>query len=281
MFTSRHPRRSPGPVLASLAVLALAAAPLRAGILDRLPEEREISMTAEREASVRSEVERALEVALGERVKSVSLGLGRPALWRRGDRFELHFEKGTIGLTEMDVGGISVNGIVRFEDLVLDYAELGVGKFRLLEDPQVYPDLSTTLLELEAFMDKQGLRDTFIRYDEEAQELVLGGRRPVQILFVRMTPLVTVRGNFALDDNKVAFKIRDIDVKDANGTVASAVRRRVHEIASRTVDLDEVLAGLVVKGIRLGGGSVRVESGHGLFFAHKLPAIGFGTAGAE
>lgn len=178
----------------------------------------------------------------------------------------------------MDVGGIGVSGSVAFEDLRLDYGALGVGRFVLTADPSVRPQLSTTLAELQGFMDRQGLRDTFLRYDDKTGEIELGGRRPSRILFVKVNPLVTVRGKFLVDDNVISFKISSIDVRDASGMVASECERRVRALASRTVDLDEVLAGLRVDRIRLAGGRIQVEAdGGGVVFAQ---AIGDGEPGA-
>lgn len=236
------------------------------------PGERVLDLDAERQDAIREEVERALSAELGENVKHVSLGLCQPQLVRKGSTFELRFEKGDVVLTELDVGGIRVTGRVRFRDLRLDYAALGIGRFELAADPEVYPDLSTTLADLETFMSKQGLRDTFVRFDPETGELELGGRRPVRVLLFRANPHVTVRGRFALEDNKVSFQVADVQVRDAGGPVVSAVRRRVLQIASRSVDLDEVLAGLKVRGVRVGGGLVRVVSDSGLLFSHELAA---------
>ncbi len=238
---------------------------------------REIRLREARADAVRAEVERALEGTLGARVRQVSLGLSEPRLLRRGEDFELRFESGEIHLSEMDVGGIKVTGSIRFEDLRLDYAALGVGQFRLLSDPKVYPDLSTSLTDLEVFMQKQGLRETFLRHDQETGDLIFGGRRPVRILLVRVNPLVTVRGRFVLADNKVGFHLSRIDVEDAGGAVAEAVERRVRSLAAQTVDLDEVLSGLRIRSVRVGGGRVRVVSEAGLLLAQDLTSEAAGA----
>lgn len=244
------------------------------------PVEREIELDAERSGTIRGEVERALQHHLGDRVSNVSLGLTQPRLLRRGNRFELLFEEGRIVLNALEVGGIQVNGHVDFEDLRLDYGALGVGRFELVADPRVYPNISTSLEQLELFMKEQGLRDTSLVFDEEAGEIVMSGRRPARVFLFRVNPMVTVRGGFVLEDNQLGFHLSRLDVRDASGPVCREVEHRVRRLAAKRVDLNEVLSGLKVQSIRVAGGEVRILGGEGgVLFAHRITQRGGPAAG--
>lgn len=258
------------PGLFMLVCLAPAFAQVPEGHQPEVP--REIQLSEGRASGIRAEVERALEHHLGQNVQNVSLGLTRPRLLRCRDAFELRFDSGRILLSSLDVSGIQVDGSIEFEDLRLDYAALGVGEFRLTADPRVTPNLATSIQEFEKFMEAQGLRETFLRFDEATGEVVLGGRRPARVFLFRVNPHVTVRGQFTLTDNQVGFRISQVEVRDASGPVAREVESRVRRLASQTVDLDQVLSGLRVSGIRVGGGEIRVVGeGGGVLFAHRLP----------
>jgi hypothetical protein len=261
--------------LGALCLLLGAQGGLAEGADDKAVPGREILLTEARSSAIRAEVERALEHHLGENVQNVSLGLTRPRLVRTGEEFELRFDSGRILLSALDVGGIRVDGSVQFEDLRLDYAALGVGEFKLTADPRVTPNLNTSIAEFERFMEVQGLRETFLDFDEATGEVVLGGRRPAKVFLFRVNPHVTVRGRFTLEDSKVGFAVTRVDVREASGAVAREVEARVRRLASQTVDLDQVLSGLRVHSIRIGGGEIRVTGAEGgVLFAHHLPGGG-------
>lgn len=268
--------------LAGLLTLAGARIALGApaeNLQERLADtERVLRVAPERAEQVRQEVADALRTALGDRISSVELDLATPRLLLAGDTLEVVFDRGRIDLEGLDVSGIKVRGRIRVEDLRLDYAALGLRHFKLTAPPRVFPDLETSLENVDAYLAGHGFRDTFVREREGRAGIEFGGRRPVRILMVRTNPLVTVSGRFTLDGTVLGFEIEDLQVRDTSGPVASAIQRRIRSEAGRKIDLAELFQGFEVGGIVVRDGMLRVMSGPHALLAQRLEASGLSAS---
>jgi hypothetical protein len=232
--------------------------------------ERVLRVAPERIEQVRQEVAEALRVALGERIESVELALARPRLLLSNGDLEVVFDHGEIDIDGLDVSGIKVRGRIRVEDLRLDYAALGLRRFRLTGAPRVFPDLETSLENVDAYLASHGFRDTFVREREGGAGIEFGGRRPVRILFARTNPLVTISGRFTLNGTVLGFDIDELQVRDTSGPVASAIQRRIRSEGNRKIDLAELFQGFEVRGIEVRDGMLRVMSGARALLAQRL-----------
>lgn len=241
--------------------------------------DRVLRVPPERAEQVRQEVADALREALGSKIASLELDLATPRLLLEDGQLEVVFDRARIDLEGLDVSGIQVRGRIRVEDLRLDYAALGLRRFRLTAPPRVFPDLETSLENIDAYLANHGFRDTFVREREGGAGIVFGGRRPVRILMVRTNPLVTVAGRFTLDGTVLGFDIEDLTVRDTSGPVASAIQRRIRSEAGRKIDLAELFQGFEVGGIVVRDGMLRVMSGPHALLAQRLEESGTASAG--
>ena len=248
---------------------------LSSALHERLADpERVLQVPAERAEQVRQEVAEALRAALGDKIESVELDLATPRLLLDDGELEVVFDQARIDLEGLDVSGIKVRGRIRVEDLRLDYAALGLRHFRLTAPPRVFPDLETSLENVNDYLSGHGFRDTFVREREGGTGIEFGGRRPVRILMVRTNPLVTVAGRFTLDGTVLGVHIEDLQVRDTSGPVASAIQRRIRSEAGRKIDLAELFQGFEVGGIVVRDGMLRVMSGRQPLLAQRLQASG-------
>lgn len=260
-----------GPWFLSLLPLLILGASLATAAHSAESESDSVYLSEARKKSILEKVESVLERSLGSNSKSLTLGLSEPEMHRDQEGFVLGFRSGKVILNALDVSGIKVYGSLDFEDLKLDYAALGVGRFKLIGSPRVQPNLRTSHAEFENFMASHGLKDTFLHFDKETKEVVLGGRRPTRILFARVNPLVTVRGRFTIEGKTIGFKVNSVEVEQASGLIAREIESRVRSLATKKVHLEDVLAGAEVKTIDFAEGEVRVTGGEGqVLFSHRL-----------
>lgn len=267
-------------LLGMASLLALAGARIALGAptpapAERLQEvladtDRVLRIAPERAEEVRQEVVEALRAALGDRIGTVALDLSSPRMLLASDELEVVFDRCTIDLEGLDVSGIAVRGRIRVEDLRLDYAALGLRHFRLTGTPRVFPDLETSLENVDAYLASNGFRDTFVKESEDGGGIVFGGRRPVRFLMVRSNPMVTVAGRFTLDGTVLGFEIQDLQVRDTSGPIASEIKRRIRSEATRRIDLKELFEGFEVGAIEVRDGMLRVMSGARALLAQRL-----------
>ncbi len=231
---------------------------------------RELNLGQDRVEAIREEVREVLHAQLGKKMKKVGLNLPLPRMVRNKESIELIFDEGTIDLSGLKVSGISVNGTIRFEDLRLDYGALGLRHFKLTSAPRVFPNLETSLENVNQYLEAQGFKDTFVRQASQGDGIVFGGRRPVRMLMMRTNPFVTIQGRFTVDGSLLGFEIDEVQVENTNGTVAGAIQRRIRSQASQSIDLTSLFEGFELSGIEVKHGMLRVMSGKKEFLAQNL-----------
>ncbi len=235
---------------------------------ERLSKGRSQAKNARAEA-IKEAVRISLTTALKGRLNSVEVELSEPTIQFSGHRGEVVFETVSVSIEGLDVAGIALRGLLRIEDLHLDFGAFGLGKLKITEVPQLFPELESTREDVNSYLSSNGFQGPFVRTKENGL-IELGGHCPLRILLLKTNPRVAIAGEFRLNQTVLSFAPQAVEVTNTNGAVAAAIRRKIMGEKNRRFDFADLFQGFSGKPLSVGEGYLHIVDGEKRLYTQSL-----------
>lgn len=261
--------RAPLFVLLTLGTLGPGALFASPELAERVRAVRVVPLPLEKLEAMRRGVQEVLEKGLRDRAETLTSEVPMPQLVLDQDQARLEFPPLKLQLAGLPVGGIPLAGTLTLEGVELDFGRIGLEEYRLLGPVVLKPEFSSHEKDVEGYLARQGFQSPYVQ-SLSGGEILMGGRRPIQMLVFRASPVIEIAGRFALKDNVLRFEKSDILVRDTNGAIAAGIQRKIRGEPAREFLLTDVLSGFTEVNLKVAPGEMRILGESRLVFRQDL-----------